>query len=367
MKTLGQVLGTKNLVSVIQGLGRLDPTSKLLPSELLQATRTVTGNRCTYTKVDANRKTARLAMYGSPSARRNLKGISEIPVTLIHTVEHIVLPMTTLMNLKDYQNEQRQKMGMQEVARQTSDFKRYFDNLRAAAVCSALTRGAVYFDADGNLLSSSTNAVVTVDFGIPAGNKGQLNALGTGDIIDASWASADTDIVAQIESLKQAAVQLSNYPIRYALHGKNILGYLQTNTVLKEYLTRTEEMALQAAKNEIPSGLLGLQWLPMQEAYSELEDGGVFWWDDDMVVFMPEPSPDWYEFIEGTYPVPVSFELANNATSAVDVAHSLREQAGMFSYAEMLTDPPSIKMVAGDTFLPVIKVPKAVFIADVTP
>jgi len=65
--------------------------------------------------------------------------------------------------------------------------------------------------------------------------------------------------------------------------------------------------------------------------------------------------------------VPTNFELANNATSAVDVAHSLREQAGMFSYAEMLTDPPSIKMVAGDTFLPVIKVPKAVFIADVTP
>jgi hypothetical protein len=39
--------------------------------------------------------------------------------------------------------------------------------------------------------------------------------------------------------------------------------------------------------------------------------------------------------------------------------------SGMFAYAVVTADPLTIKMVAGDTFLPVIKVPTAVFQATV--
>jgi hypothetical protein len=37
----------------------------------------------------------------------------------------------------------------------------------------------------------------------------------------------------------------------------------------------------------------------------------------------------------------------------------------MFSYAQVTSDPVTVKHVAGDTFLPVLKVPKAIFIATV--
>jgi len=38
---------------------------------------------------------------------------------------------------------------------------------------------------------------------------------------------------------------------------------------------------------------------------------------------------------------------------------------GMFSYATVTADPPTVKQYAGDTFLPVICVPKSIFIATV--
>ena len=39
----------------------------------------------------------------------------------------------------------------------------------------------------------------------------------------------------------------------------------------------------------------------------------------------------------------------------------------MFSYATVKDDPVTIKQVGGDTFLPALKVPAAIWQADVTP
>ena len=51
--------------------------------------------------------------------------------------------------------------------------------------------------------------------------------------------------------------------------------------------------------------------------------------------------------------------------SAEDLAKSIKNVAGMFAYAYVTKDPMGIKEVAGDTFLPLIKVPAAVFQATV--
>jgi hypothetical protein len=361
MKTLEQILGAKNLCGVIEAVKSIG-ASQLLPPNFLKSTRRVEGNTCTYFRVEGIRKTARLATYGSPSRVRNLSGVSEIPVTLMHTSESISHDVSTLVNLKNFINEEKQKLGEQEVARRTAEFKQLFMNLRSAAIFSLLSQGAIHFDAEGNLLPSSSDAAVTIDFGIPAGNLNQLDALGDGDIIDASWATAGTDIVGQIQALKQAAVQLSGYPLRHAFYGKSILGFLQANDILKLYLQNNQKYQEIIAGGEIPDGLLGLTWHPMSEAFSELESGGKFWVGDDTVIFTPEPDLSWYEFIEGSTPVPVNLERASDS---VDALRQVILQYGMFSYAKITDDPVAIKQVSGDTCLPIIKVPKAVFIATV--
>lgn len=361
--TLEQILSGANLTGVIQATKSGVP--QVLPPQFLAPTRQVKGNTTTYRKVEGTRQVARIAHYGSPSQRRELQSVSDVPVTLLHTIEHQVHDPLVLQSLKSV-NETEQTLGEQEIARQVREFRTLFDNLRVAAATSALALGAIYFDGNGNLLPSSSGAVVSVDFGVPSGNKAQLDVFGDGDIIDASWATDGTDIINQVIALRKAAVKLTGYPIRHAFYGTNVFEYLVSNTAISGLIEASPGMAETVAEGRLPSSLLGLDWHPIYEAFFVDQDGtaqeivGA-----DTVVFTPDPDPTWWEFVEGSYLVPNN--LGNVGGDATAALGNLSQVYGMFSYGQVLSDPPAIKHVAGDTFLPVLKVPAAVFIADVTP
>lgn len=364
-KMLQQILGAKNLTGVIQGIKPGIPKD-LLPPAWFRRTRTVEGDYGTYTKVEGTRKTARIAQYGSASRRRQLKGVSEVPIKLLHTIENIAHTPATLMNLTNYASETKQKLGMQEVTRRTGEFKDLFVNLRYACVYSLLAHGAIYFDGDGDLLHSSASAVTTVDFAVPAGNKDQLDVLGDGAIINASWATAGTAIHKQIKALKKAARKLTGYPIRNAFYGGNILDYFLGNTKLKEIINRAPNLQSAFAGGEIADGFLGLHWAPIDEAfYVDADDTKRDFFGDDTVIFSPDVDPTWYDFIEGTYPIPT--DIGGVTKDSISAMKAIEIATGMFSYATVESDPAGIKQVAGDTFLPVLKVPGAIFIGDVTP
>jgi hypothetical protein len=237
-------------------------------------------------------------------------------------------------------------------------------NLRVAAVLAALIQGVIYFDADGNLLASATGAKLTVDMQIPAGHKTQLNVFGTGNIISASWATAATDIIVQIKNLKKAARKETGYPLAHAFYGENVLDYFLTNTKLKELINRNASYQTAFSKGEIADGFLGLKWWPIEQAFFKDQDGS---YQDlaaaTQIVFTPEPDNSWWELMEGSYVIPTS--LGNLASDMNSALSNLTEVTGMFSYAKVLDDPATIKQLAGDTFLPVVKVPKAVYNATV--
>ncbi len=357
-KNISQILGAKNLSGVIQTVkGGL--AEDLLPPAFLTPNRTVEGNHCTYRKVAGTRKTARIVQYGSPSQQRNLSGVSEVAATLLHTAENIQHDPNVLQNLLAIENETRQKLGQQEVARKTGEFKQLFLNLRVAAVFSLLANGIIWFNGDGELLPSSSGAVTTVDFGVPAANKNQL-----GGIIAASWATAGTPIHTHIAALRKYARKATGYRLDYAFYGEDILGYLWANTVLKEIINRFPAFQAAFSAGRVPNGLLDLNWVPIAEAFFNDKDGtNQDFFGGDAVVFTPTPSVDWFEFIEGTYATPSN--LGTVSSDGVAAIGQVSVQQGMFSYAHLTADPVGIKQIAGDTFLPVLKVPEAIFIADV--
>ncbi len=160
-KTLEQILGAENLVGVIQGIKNGIPAD-ILPPQFLRVTRTVEGNRATYHRVEGTRKTARQVHYGAPSTERQKKDVEEVPVNLLHSIEHENHDPTVLLNLKQIGNEQRQKLGRDEIARQVGLFNTLFENLRLASVYSIFRDGHIYFDGDGNLLNSSAGAALDV-------------------------------------------------------------------------------------------------------------------------------------------------------------------------------------------------------------
>ena len=363
--TLQDVLGGPNLCGVIRGTAT--GIRNVFPESFYQVDKTVDRDTGQYTRVTGTRTVARIAAYGSPSQQRQLRGVEAVPVKLIHSVESILLSTTDYLNLLQYDDTAAQTRGIQEVTRQVREFRANFDNLRVAALTQMLFQGSIYWDGAGNLLPTSTGAKTIAGFSVPTGNMGQLDPLTTGTaILDISWDNAASDIDRQLLNLRQIATRLSGYPLKYAFYGKNVPTYLTNNTKLQNYFVRNSSDNNQFLSSaDVPSPLLGLTWLPAYDAFFEDANGvlqGLV--GDDQVVFTPDPSPDWIGWLEGTYPVPTSVggvtsdaaqQLRNNVTTA----------AGMFAYGVLNTDPVTIKMVAGDTFLPVLKVPKAIFIATV--
>lgn len=359
-KSIQELLHVDNLTGLIRNPVNAVPAN-ILPPGFTQRGRNVSGQTATWYKVEGNRETARLVNYGSPAKHRALRGISRQTATMLHTFESIKHDPFMLVNLMQYDNPEKQALGNQEISRQTDDFNQLFENLLVCSVYSALGKGAIYFDGDGNLLPSSSGAVTTVSYGVPSGNQNQLDIDGNGAVLDVPWDNAAANIIDQLVDLKSRMRKLTGYEIRHAFYGSSIPGWLAVNTQLKGLFEARPDLAGQFLNGTIPE-IAGIQFHPAYDAFYVDANGATQnWWANDAVVFTPDPSPEWWEIFNGSSLVPTNVgAIGNEASSAMP-----REVFGRFSYAKQSHDPVTVEQYAGDTFLPVIKVPGAICIADV--
>jgi len=360
--TIQNVLGNRNLLGLVDAILPGLPTVHLPPALLGGATsRGVKGNTGSYIKADGTQRVARHTNYGGSSRLRTVSPVAEQPIVLLSPKESIDIKANVLMNLMSGDGAD-QRMGESEVARQVREAVQLVQNFRTAAVTSLFgLNGHIYLDGDGNMLGSSSGAVIDVNSNIPAGNLNQL-----GGIIGTTWATNTTDIVGDMIAIHQLAVQTTGRPLRHAIYGANILNYLLNNDKVKELINNNPSLSSQAASGGIPQGLFGLTWWPGYMGFfrddagtAQVPIGG------DIIAFLPEPSSDWYEIVEGTEPVPMAgFGVASDLSTLLA---NVEPRQGQYTYAYGQMDPVGAKMVYGDTFLPVLKSPESVFIADVVP
>ena len=359
-KAIEQVLGYVNILGVIEAVKSGLPVP--FPKEFLTLTEGTVGDYGTLTRTRGQRRVARQTAYGSPARRREQKGVESVPVKLLHSFEEINLNPQVLHQLRaldSYTNDQ----GKQEVARQVREFVQLYHNSRIMSVVQALVYGAIYYDANGNLLPTSSGASLTVDLGVSANHKNQLNGL-----IAATWATTSTNIPQHIRNIKKQSRIDTGWEIEHCYYGSNIVSYLQTNEYVKDWWTRNsgknEELL---TTSEIPDNFLGIKkWYPIYDAFFEDNDGttqsSVV--GGDVAVFCPAPSKEWYTMVEGTYMVPTTINLMADAAQYLA---SMKPARGMFGYSAISINPPTINMYHGDTWLPWFLNPDAVYIADVTP
>ncbi|KKN74307.1 hypothetical protein LCGC14_0392460 [marine sediment metagenome] len=368
--TLQQVLAAKQLTRVISTVVGGVPKD-LLPPSFTRDTRNIEGNTASYRKIQSTRQVAKRVNYGDKPRRVNKQGIQDTPVILPHFFETIEHNPVVLQNLLAEGNETRQRLGAETVARQTLEHGRRFQNGRMGQLYSLLTRGKISYSADGDLALTDQAATggVDIDFSVPAGNQNQLDILGNGAIISASWATASTKIITQLRQIRKEYRQLVGMPLVHALYGENVPSHILDNNQTKELVNRSDVLRDKLAfssTGEIPMGFLGFQWWPMDQAFFEQTDGSTTeFWGPDTVVFAPEPSTEWLEWIEGSYPIPrnvgMIFADAMDALAQFDIVN------GAFSFAKVETSPPSIEQFVGDTVLATLMNGAAILIADVTP
>ena len=360
---LQNVLGGRQLSGTIELIKPGLPTEQLPPG-LLSPTLGIEGVSHVMRQREGTRRTPARVEYGAPSRRYTPKGVSEKPVVLNHFSHNTELKAATLVNLES-DNGQRQRLGESEVERIVNESKVFLENGRAASVMSAFALGKIHYNSDGELLPSSSGAQVTIDYGIPSGNLNQLAINGGSAVIDASWANPATKIVKQMTNLTKASGKFTNYKPAVAMYGSKIPDFLYNNDQVQAYMKNNQRFQDAFVAGMIPDDFLGIKkWFPAYLSYFEDSSGTqqeIF--ASDSITFIPEVSTDWYGFVEGTTPIPGSF-----GTSKPDLAAVLRDvfmQRGMFAYAYGTVDPVGATMVFGDTYLPEILVPNAVFIADV--
>lgn len=362
MSQLHTLLHYQTLTGIVNDPRGGLPTQNI-PAGFFSVTRTVSGDSIKYYRVKGTRQTAIVAQRSSESQRRELRGISEHTAKALFVHEHIFHDVDVLNMLRDVNNPARQELGRQEIARQSAYTRQYLDNFRAAAIASALFLGKIHYNIGSGLLGTGGTEI---DYGIPAGNKGALDVLGDGAIIAASWAVNTTPIVTQIENLKNAALRKTGYPLRHVFYGAKMLEYLLANNQVKELLKANTALSAAFTARTIPDGFLGLSWHNGAEFFFEDSNGSIVTpVGDDAAIFTPDPSPDWWEVMQGTYEVPT--DIGAVSADASQAVNNFATVPGRFNYATISKDPSGIKHSYGDTFLPIIKVPAAVFHADITP
>lgn len=363
-KSLESLLGYVPLTGVIKKT--MTGIPDLLPPGFASIVKPTLGDIGRYATVTGTRTTARRVERGSPALRQQQKSLGEKDVKLVQALEEIQIDEYRMQLLRSF-NSYEQDMGQQLIDYQIGSFRQRFDNLRIAMRLMALTLGKIHFDVNGNLLPSSSSATLSIDYGMNATtNQGSGQASdGSTALISASWATASTDIAGDLRRIKQTARIRTGYPLRYAFYGSKVPGYLVNNTSIQAYFARNpakNESFLNS--NELPE-ILDLKWIPAYEHFYE-DSGGTnrIIWGDDIVVFTPEPNQDWWENMEGTTPVPRSF----NYMGAAGARDAFEQVRGMYAYSiPDLNMPGFWKLVCGDLALPVIKVPDALLQLDTTP
>ena len=238
MPTIETLLGAPQLIDLIQGVKSGIP--RVLPDAFYNLTRNVMSDYASYRKVNGSRRLPKASQYGAPSRVAPQQDITEIPVKLIHTIENQQFGQVILQLLSGFTSVGSaivpQRMAEDEIARQTVEFKRRFENLRTAAITQAIANGMIWLAADGTFLFNSTGAAVTVNYQTPASNTGTTAALlGAGYT---SWDSTATDILGTITALKTLASQATGYPLKYAFYGANVIKYLTANPAASSLIIR---------------------------------------------------------------------------------------------------------------------------------
>ncbi|GAA4441986.1 hypothetical protein [Bremerella cremea] len=268
------------------------------------------------------------------------------------------------------------QMGLSYIGRQEAYQAEKFLNFIEFQT-AAMLRGKYYFApaADQSYLHSweptGLPGEQLVDFRIPAGNRGQLNMLGDGEIVDASWDSQDgegnydADIPQQIFGINAALEALCGLPLEH----------LCMNSVTWNLMIKNQQIKSQAGIGNMPmqkiertagghfTGLISsVPWVTIHIMDHVLEiegPAGTFKQTkalaDDHVYGMPSPSPAWVALGEGSEVV-----VEGNSPEAITA-----ERHGQYAWATPSDNPAGYDLHQVYNGLPFLYVPGAIVDAEV--
>jgi hypothetical protein len=243
------------------------------------------------------------------------------------------------------------------VTRQEAYLAQRFANLIEFQT-AAMLRGTYSYASDGDLLRHGfSGSETTIPYQVPAGNLTQLDMLGGGNILNADWATAGTDIPAQLHAINAAMIQLTGMGLAHVLLTSVGWQKVVNNTKVKDQggsAGPAFERLQRVSAGEFTAVLRGLPWLTFHvidyglEIYNGTSEVFTKLIEDDHAAFLPEPSPRWVQYLEGS-------EFVTEGPNGAK-----HERYGFYAYAFPTHDPSGWELCGVFNGIPALYTPAAV-------
>lgn len=295
---------------------------------------------------------------GSPSKPVDLKGASKKYFASLRSFNHIDIDMQSVTYLRQDSTNAIQDKGQQEIQRQLKLFSAKHRKFKEVVFSKMMTTGVCYFNSDWMPLESNSGADTskTLDWGVPANNKNQLNS-----IIGTRWDQAAAPILDDLVSIRLVAEENNTETPRHIWTNSTARQWILSNTELKSFMVLNSPRA-EAVLNGIGDQIVfdNFTWHFFDGTYIGA-DGSTTrkFIADKVAVITPDPG-DWLFHV-------VTPELVPSATGVVGSAEEgvgkFDKVYGDFMYAKVIDDPARLRIHGGFNWFTGLKNPYSIFCA----
>ncbi|MHC2068918.1 major capsid protein [Bremerella sp. T1] len=317
------------------------------------------GREFAYDIFNHTRKVATARGPGQASARTSPQSIGKITGAFPRAAETISLLDEDLLNRRALgeSGNTLDAMGQSYVTRQEAYLAQRFVNL-VELQTAAMLRGKYGYTALGDdLIHGFGNGDVTVDFQIPDSHRGQLDMLGEGNLLDADWADPQTDIPGHLQDINAALVQRCGMGLSHVVLTGIGWQHVVNNEVVQDMGGSTNQVYAsleRASAGEFRATLRALPWVTFHvvdyglEVFDGSEEVFTKLVEDDHAAFLPEISPRWTHYLEGS-------EIVTDGPGG-----NRAEQYGFYATSYATHDPSGWNLMAVMNGIPALTIPEAV-------
>jgi hypothetical protein len=364
--SIAQVLAPKTILKAVQQLNLPGTSLQRLFGWHFQGTNKIqqSGRSFAYDVVPGTRSIATARSPGEASSRQHAQSVRAVRGSFPRAAETIEMFDEDLLNRRAIggPSDDLDARGETFITRQEAYLAQRFANLIEFQTAGML-RGKYGFSDDGNDLRHGFTGDVDVPFNVPAGNLGQLDMLGAGNILNADWSNAATDIPKHLHQVNAAMVQLSGMGLSHVVLTSVGWQHVVNNTKVQAQGGSTNivfESLRRVGAGEFSAVLRALPWVTFHvidyglDAWNGSSEVFTKLIEDTHAAFFPDPSRRWTQFVEGS-------EIVTEGPGGLK-----QERFGFYPFAYPTHDPSGWKLSAVFNGIPALYMPAAVAYGRIT-
>lgn len=325
-----------------------------------QQIRDYTGDRFEFAYRAAMNEPAPANLRGQPARVLQPTGLAERRVYMLHAFNEVGLSMDALQMIRRPNDVTLQQKGRQEIQRQFEDFGDRHLIFRAVCLAKTFTEGRLHFNAEGQILESSANAVYSVDFGVDDSHREQLDD-GSGDLITTAWSNSSAKILDDLDDLRiRAEAENAGEPRHIWLH-HSAKRWFRDNTQLKDYVQGSPEKVDRVLAGSMIEDLNGWTWHFFSGTYLAVDGTTKPYIPKDQAIITPDVGP-WLRAVNGSELI-TSFEGVRSSLD--DAVGEITEVFGDFAYVKLVDNPTKLVLRMGTNFVYAFANPNAIWMPRV--